>query len=566
MSLNLTLALLMPWAAIGHGGASPEDPLPFASSHVDVGKKGETLALRDLGGEGPGGNGRMELLRVNARGLSVRTLTEDGIYSEEEVLLSWTTATTGWDLADLDGDGATELLTVSDGEHLLRRRFTGEGWDEGEVLAEMPIYLPSGLSRVPFARDVDGDERLDLVLPGPGRFHIFLNRSAAVDGETKLVWSAPLIVEFDPNVDYDFGDPTRLSSTFGQSIIVPFFTVEDVDGDGRQDLVSEVEDRVSVHLARPKIDSSPTWELDLSGFKSAPTLRDVDLDNLLGSVSGFAQWRIADLDGIAPSDLVMGAEGEVRIYLGGGAKGAAGDPTQVLKASGNVLRFFVRDVTGDAKPDLQIIRGERVSLSRLLKYLLLPGQLDFDVLTYENQGGALARRPTQRATVGLRVPRLITFFGEAKELGDRIEAQWKIPAVRIDWDRDGASNDVVDEVDGELWLYRDAAPPEHRFEHVTMSEGIEGLVEQVVLRDTDRLGDGGLTVIDIETLDDFVGSPGAALRAAVTEAEPTLRMPLRPGVEDREFRALDLNADGKTDILTVIEGDGTFRVEFLVQR
>ncbi|QDV06104.1 FG-GAP repeat protein [Planctomycetes bacterium Poly30] len=561
MLASLTLLCLAPGAAPSPVGSSPEDPLPFVSSHVDVGKKGETLALRDLEGDGT-----LELLRVNARGLGVRALTAEGAYAENEVLLPWSTATTGWDLADLDGDGVTELLTVTDGEHLVRRRFTGEGWDDGDVLAGMPIYLPSGLSRVPFARDVDGDERLDLVLPGPGRFHILLNRSTVVEGDTQLGWASPLLVEFDPNVDYDFGDPMRLSSTFGQSIIVPFFTVEDVDGDGRQDLVSEVDDRISVHLARPEIDSLPTWELDLSGFKDAPTLRDVDLDNLLGSVSGFAQWRIADLDGVPPNDLVMGAEGEVRVYLGGGAKGASGDPDQVLKASGNVLRFFVRDVAGDPRPDLQIVRGERVSLSRLLKYLVLPGQLDFDVLTYENQDGALARRPTQRATIGLRVPRLITFFGEAEELGDRIEAQWKIPAIRIDWDRDGSSDDVIDEVDGELWLYRNAAPPEHRLEHVTMSRGIEGLVEQVVLRDTDRLGDGGLTVIDIETLDDFVGSPGAALRAAVAGRETALKMPLRSGVEDREFRAVDLNADGKTDILTVIEGDGTYRVEFLVQR
>ena len=64
----------------------------------------------------------------------------------------------------------------------------------------------------------------------------------------------------------------RLSATFGQSVRVPWFRMEDVDGDGQQDLVSQMGERVSFHLARPEIDALPSWQLDLAEYKtrSAP--------------------------------------------------------------------------------------------------------------------------------------------------------------------------------------------------------------------------------------------------------------------------------------------------------
>ncbi|MFT5732090.1 MAG: hypothetical protein ACI8WY_000754 [Planctomycetota bacterium] len=570
MLIHLPLALASLSTVSTPSSARTEEPEAFVvASRVEVSRKGETLALRDLTGDG-----RLELIQINASGLEVRASSATGVYPAHGVLFPWSTATVGWDLVDLDGNGSTELLLVTDGQHLVQHTFANGEWAAGIELVTTEIYLPSGLSRIPFGRDVDGDERLDLVLPGPGRFHIMLNRTgdrdadhdAEDDAGGTLSWSDPLIVEYDPNVNYDFGDPMRLSSTFGQSVRVPFFQVEDVDGDGRQDLISEVGDRVSVHLARPEIDATPTWELDLSGYRGTPSLRELDLDDLLSSVSGLAQWRLVDMDGVAPRDLVVGGAGEVRVFLGGAATGPSETPSQVLKSSGNVLRYFVRDVVGDERPDLQVVRGERLSLARLLKYLLLPGQLEFDVLTYQNEDGLLARRPTQRATIGLRVPRLITFFGEAKELGDRIEEQWKMPARRLAWDADGQADDVMDEVDGQLVIYRNVAPAEHRFEHLSMERGIEGLVEQVIIQDTDRLGDGGLSVIDIGTLDEFVASPASALREAVAGVEPVARMPLWQGRKDRQLSALDLNADGKIDVVSVIEGEGTYRVELLVQR
>ena len=548
-------------AVAGNAQASASDLTTFAETRLSVNRRGTTLALRDLTG-----NGAQELMRVDSSGILVRQLEESGIYAQVGTLFPWRDATVGWDLADLDGNGRFELLLVTDGQSITTMTFdASDGWSDRKELFKAATYLPAGIARVPFARKIDGDDRVDLVLPGPGRFHLRLNRG--IDTATKeLAWSTPIEVGYEPEIEYDLGDPTRLSSTFGQSVRVPWFSMRDIDGDGTLDLVSETEERVAFHLARPEIDALPSWELDLSALKNDASASDIDLDDLLSVVSGFAQWRVKDLDGKGAHDLVIGSEGTFKVYLGGAATGPINKPDQVLKLSGNVLYFFVRNVIGDERPDLQAVRGERISLARLLKYLVVPGQLDFDVFTYTNENGQFARKPTKRTTLGLRIPRLFKLFKEFKQISEELEAQWDIPARRLDWDGDGLENDIVDAVDGQLVVYRNCAPEEQKFENISLKAGLDGLVERVVLQDLDKLNDGGESVIDIGELDAFAVAPGKALRDSANGAKVVAKAPLWKGKDDRELRARDLDGDGRVDFITVVDGATSFQVQLFVRK
>ena len=557
---HLTLAALL--ATCASALAAPGDPpaADFSETRLAVRKGSGLLALRDLTGDG-----RYELLSLTPRGLVAQALDERGVYETAGALLEWPASGTGWDLADLDGDGRVEVLMVSDGRTLVRRSLSGDGtWSEPEVLLETGMYLPAATVRVPFVRDLDEDGRPDLVLPGPGRFHMRLNRGASEAGG--LRWSDPIEVEYEPRIDYRTGDPDRLSATFSQRVRVPWFSMVDIDGDGRLDLVSETSERVAFHLARPEIAARPTWTLDLSGLRSAPTASDLDLDNLLGAVSGLAQWRAVDLDGEAPRDLIVGSEGTFKVYLGATATGPVKAPDQVLKASGNVLYFFVRDVLGGGAPDLQIVRGERISLAQLVKFLVVPGKLDFDVFTYENKAGTFDRRPTRRTTLALRIPRIFELLDEFEEVSEQLEAQWDIPARRLDWDGDGEEDDVVDVVGDVLKVFVDCAPPQQRFEDLSVADGVDGIIEKVVLDDLDRLGDGEESVIDLGELDRFAVAPGKGLRDATAGVEPVASFPAWPGKDDRGVRARDLDGDGRLDLITVVDGPEGLQVQLLVRR
>ncbi|MFT7078089.1 MAG: hypothetical protein ACJA0P_004116, partial [Planctomycetota bacterium] len=112
MLIHLPLALASLSTVSTPSSARTEEPEAFVvASRVEVSRKGETLALRDLTGDG-----RLELIQINASGLEVRASSATGVYPAHGVLFPWSTATVGWDLVDLDGNGSTELLLVTDGQ------------------------------------------------------------------------------------------------------------------------------------------------------------------------------------------------------------------------------------------------------------------------------------------------------------------------------------------------------------------------------------------------------------------------------------------------------------------
>ena len=496
-------------AALVFAGASPaalalpqvleqDEDSVFVETRLAVPRRGVSLAMRDMTGDGT-----LELIEVDRTGIRVRALGPDGTYGKGITPLPWRDSTVGWDLADLDKDGRTELLMVIGGKKVTRTQYhPKEGWGAQELLFESDVYLPAGVARVPFARDLDADGRLDLVLPGPGTFRLKINQGQ--DEKGVLLWSDEIEVQYEPQITYELGDPKRLSATFGQSLQVPWFSMFDVDGDGRQDLVSELGDRVSFYLADPVISATPTWELDKSNLKNEPDIDDIDLSDLLSVVSGLAQWEIKDLDGKGSKDLIISSEGKIQVYFGGALTGPVAEPDLVRKTSGNALHVLVRDVTGDSRPDLQVVRGERISLARLLQFLVLPGTLDFDVFTYANEDGAFAHRPTRRQTIALKIPRLLGQLKNFDEISDELEAQWDIPAKRLDWDGDGALDDVVDAQNGELLVFHGVAPAKRsRFEDLTLSNGVFGLIDEVLFRQLNDLKDGDEHVIDLGNLNAY---------------------------------------------------------------
>ena len=502
-------------AAVLAGGAQ----LELVETLVHVEGTG-LLALRDLDGDGVS-----ELLFIDRGGIGVRYLREEGRYPpQHDAFLPWPGDELAWDLTDIDGDGAVDVVMLIEGREIRAWKPDAEGgFAEGELLLEVRSYLPEGISRMSFARDVDGDGLPDLVVPGSGSYAIHLQRK---DGS----WSAPILVSFEADINYDVGDPTRLSSQFGQRVRIPWFRLEDIDGDGRPDLVSEFEDRVLFHLASPEISDEPTWSLDRAALREElPDQRGVNFEDLLTHVARRVTWSVDDLDGEYPRDLILQIGSSLKIYLGGALTGPEGAPDQLLKSSGNVLYFFVRDVEGDEHPELQLVRSEGLSLGRILRWLILPGKLDFDVFTYRNDAGTFSRKPTKRTRLSLKIPRLLTFIDEAEGLADDIESQFEIPAKRADLRGRGQRADIVDVVGGELQVFLGRAPVEAGETFELAEASFDSLIESLILRDLDRLEDGRTKTVDLGDVQEWQIASGVGLRAACEGASPSLCYPLAGG-------------------------------------
>lgn len=533
--IALLLGLVLLGAPVGDDGS-------LAVTTIELPAEGAELYLRDADGDGD-----LDLLRVDEDGVHVRLLDADGTYGEgDDDHLPWPAEQLGWHLVDVDADGATDVALLVGGREVVVHRIDTDGhFDEGRSLLEDGLgALPRGRRRVPFMRDVDGDGTPDAVVPGAGAYRIHL-----LGAEPRQ-----LSVSMDAKVAYRVGDPSNLDAAFSQEVTIPLFRIEDIDGDGTDDLVAETEDQVLFHLG---LSAEPSWRIDLAALRDELGEQPLDLDNLLARVTNRVTWRVVDVDGVPPRDLIISQAGTFRVWNGGAVGDIERPPDLLLKSSGNVLHYLVRDVTGDGRGDLQIIRGDVISLGQVARLLVVPGALDFDVFTYPNEGGRFARRPARRSTVRLEIPRLMAFYEELEEMQDELEARFRTPAARLCLDGDGRFDDVVDVLGGEARFLRDVVPADWKDTVVerVKDTSLDGLLETFLLRDLDRMDDGAVRTIALADIRKLRLTPGWELRQATRELEPwlTLHTPFEglvpPISNPPTIEVVDLDRDGRSDVL-----------------
>jgi hypothetical protein len=513
------------------------------------------LTLRDMDGDGD-----LDLVHVDSAGLAVFSLGGRGRYPRAPTaLMKWPVGRTAWTVADIDGTGAHRVLTLTGDGRVFRHDFDGKTFQPAVLILEDEVFLPPGITAMDFCRDVDGNGVPDLVLPTRSAHHVHLANGAGFD--------PPLIIAFDLSITLSTGSPGQLGARVGRQVSVPKFRMYDLDGDGEHDLISQTRERVAVHLAgEAGLPTEPTWVMDLVALQAElPESQGLNFDDLLANVDEDVSWALRDLDGVAPRDLIVVLGSQFRVYLGGSHTGPRAKPDQILKASGKVLGWFVRQVRGDAQLDLQIVRGERISLGRVLRYLILPGKLDFDIFTYTNSEGTFSRKPTQRGQVSVEIPRLLPLIEEAEEIGKAVIEQLEIPARRLAWGGHSETDDVVDIEGDTISVYLDCAPEEDRLERAWDGEpDVMGLLEVLVLEDLDALGDQGNVTLKMSDLFERDFSAGAALRRGRQGKQAHWALEV-PGLADAEQVILlptDLTGSGSDDLVlcSLLEDHWTVQV------
>ena len=379
----------------------------------------ESLVVADMNGDG-----LMDLLSVVEQSIRVYFQSAQGFdFDQQFQEIHFAANAVGWDLSKrFSSNDSTALIALLDGRELLAWEFDGTNPPQSRQLADnLPGFLSRGINRLHFARDINGDEADDLIIPGAGQLHLLIN-----SGDNSF--QPPLSIQSEMRLRSALNN-NRFNRSAGQAISIPQLELRDVNADGNDDLVSRTEERLDVFLADPAgsawFPSRASYSLDIAAIEAGLGEFDIDnldFSNLTGVLALTHEEILEDVDGDGIEDLLLREGGKVSLF-GGHSEGMNFEqPRQVLRSGGNVLTTFLYDENEDGLKDLWLWRVEAISVGDVFVWLALSGSIAIEAFIYPNDGERFARRPARRITVELRFPSVMRLANAYEELNRSTDA------------------------------------------------------------------------------------------------------------------------------------------------
>jgi hypothetical protein len=338
---------------------------------------------------------------------------------------------------------------------------TGEGFPEKGVrlLRRQRFELRLGAPRfAEFLNDLNADGRLDLVLPKVGSYEIWLNRPAEGQGSSprpEFRRTAVVRAEVKRNRKTSGG---RLSDQLEHGFSIPALRLQDVNGDGRRDLIVVDGNYRGFHMQRRdgSIPRDADVELDLGIFKDTTPRGEIRPGRTLAG-DDRALLQIEDLDGDEVPDYLISHRRKLWVFHGSPAGPQFTKPTTILRTAEDITALLVLHLDDDGKPDLLLVRVQVPSVGAILKGLYSKLDVEISATGYGGQGNrAFDRTPRWRGTVTLRLPEIMGVIRNPDVLLRKFEqtaSRFRASAT-ADVDGDGSDDLAMLAEDGdhvEIW-------------------------------------------------------------------------------------------------------------------
>lgn len=413
---------------------------------------------------------------------------------------------------DVDGDGRDDILVVADdGSVRVYRGNEAGAFDEkpsgtlvllhpersllavadvlGSGVAQLAVLSPDGLTvhevgpdgayrreglvvtsatrqrlrvgRPTFAdvlRDVNADGRPDLIFPRGETCELWIH-DGRPEGDAKAlpVYRRGAAVSVDLRRSRTF-DGEQLSDVLENSFHVPDLDFEDVNGDGRADLVVADDDGRAFHMQREDgtIPATPDVTVDLSVFRDTTPEAGVRLGETLATDKK-PHMEVQDLDGDGIADYVIAHRRKVWVFHGSKAGPQFTEPSDVLRTAEDVTVLLVAPIDGDEHPDLVLLRVQVPALGAILKGLFSEWDVDVSAVGYASDSGrTFERKPRWKSSIAIRLPALIGVLRNPEALMKKFEGLSKTYRRGLDADFDGDGRDDLaleseDELHVDVW-------------------------------------------------------------------------------------------------------------------
>ena len=363
-------AALLLLCAAPFAAAPGQDPGPIAlrAHALEVGGRMTEVLPVDVNGDR-----RLDLLVIRGREGLLYLQGGDGAWPREpNQRFRFHPSTVLFDVADLDGDGAAEVVLLQpEGVSAYRlRRLPGGRVLFGlrpERLAECPTFLSRPVEdevmRRELCRDLDGDGRPDLLVPQRDGFAVLRNQG-------QLSFAAPARLAAPPKATLHPGFP-RISSQLFASYWFPNPLLTQFDAQGGQELVLAREGQLAVYGARAAgelpLQAKGTWTIPDQRQFSFTSENPFELDFTMPLV-----LRDLDGDGRLDASSTHVGQGTTRLFLqrtGDPGRDFA-HPAQSIRVKGITLLAFYVDLDGDGRLDLVLPRLDKIDLWSIIKVFI----------------------------------------------------------------------------------------------------------------------------------------------------------------------------------------------------
>ena len=275
--------------------------------------------------------------------------------------------------------------------------------------------LPLGEPQLsPFVRDLDRDGRLDVLLPTMNGIAPFVQEAPAADGSLRFRAIDVVPVPIRTEVTGESGG--RDQELVGELVIPPIRT-EDLDGDGRPDLLTSEGQKHRFHLQAADGTFRAPIEVDLEQFVDSTPKATTELGST--AVLGDRQLlQRGDVDGDTIPDYVIAHRRKVWTFLAG-KLGPQFTKARTQATADDVTAMLVVDLDDDGKSDLLTFQVQLPGVGALLLGLVQSIDIDIKAVGHRSEQNGFANTPTWRRTVTLRIPPLLSLLSRQEELVQR---------------------------------------------------------------------------------------------------------------------------------------------------